>query len=304
MPMQVEDIEAFIQLLRQDAELRRRVFLAILPEEFYALPARVDKIAQDVVELRQDVTEIRQDVAELRAGQAELRQEVADIRQEIAEMRQEIAEIRQEVTELRAGQEELRVGQADLRQEVTELRQEFADIRQEVTELRAGQEELRQVQARSDARIARLENVTGKLLGWQLESRYASRPHTYFGRVMKRVQAVDINTILEQASALLSEEELEDLLNLDVLIKGRSDSPPVAELFVAIEVSNSIEVGDVARASYRAELMRRAGFKCVPAVGGSEIGRKAQREAQRLRVAVLLDGSIQGWEQALTLVTE
>ncbi|MEJ5251180.1 MAG: hypothetical protein HPY54_11120 [Chthonomonadetes bacterium] len=283
MPMQVEDIEAFIQLLRQDADLRRRVLLAILPEEFYALPARVDKVAQDVTELRQDMAVLRQDVAE--------------IRQDVAELRQEVAEIRQDVAELRAGQEELR-------QDVTELRAGQAEIRQEVAELRTGQQELRQAQARSDARIARLENVTGKLLGWQLESRYASRPHTYFGRVMKRVQTVDINTILEQASALLSEEELEDLLNLDILIKGRSDSPPVADLFVAIEVSNVIEIGDVTRASYRAELLRRAGFKCVPAVGGSEIGRRAQREAQRLRVAVLLDGSIQGWEQALTLVTE
>ncbi|MGQ9487737.1 MAG: hypothetical protein ACUVTY_10640 [Armatimonadota bacterium] len=66
MPMQVDDIEAFIQLLRQDPELRRRVFLAILPEEFYALPAKMDKIEQDV-------TELRREVAELRAGQEELR---------------------------------------------------------------------------------------------------------------------------------------------------------------------------------------------------------------------------------------
>lgn len=234
MPMQVDDIEAFIQILRQDPELRRRVFLAILPEELYALPAKMDKIEQDV-------TELRRDVAELRAGQEELR---------------------------------------------------------------AGQEELRKAQERSEARIARLEDRTGRLLGWELESRYASRPHSYFGRVLRRVRTMDANDVLEQARAHLSEEELQELTQVDVLVTGKSDSPPIADLVVAVEVSNRIEVGDVIRASYRASLMRKAGFQCIPAVGGSEITKKALSEAERLRVAVLLDGGLQGWEQALASLSE
>lgn len=111
MPMQAEDIEAFIQLLRQDPELRRRVFLAILPEEFYALPAKVNKIERDVAELR------------------------------------------------------------------------------------AGQEEMRKAQERPEARIARLEDRTDKLLGWELESRYPSRSHSYFGRVLRRVRTMDVNDV-------------------------------------------------------------------------------------------------------------
>lgn len=234
MPMQVEDIEAFIQILRQDPELRRRVFLAILPEEFYTLPAKVDKIEQDV-------TELRRDVAELRAGQEELR---------------------------------------------------------------AGQEELRKAQERSEARIARLEDRTGKLLGWELESRYASRPHSYFGRVLRRARAVDMNDALEQSRAHLSEEELHELTLVDVLITGRSESSPITDLVVAVEVSNKIEVGDVTRAAYRASLMRKVGFKCIPAVGGAEITNRARSEAERLRVVVILDGGMQGWDQAVALLTE
>lgn len=50
--------------------------------------------------------------------------------------------------------------------------------------------------------------------------------------------------------------------------------------------------------------MRKAGFKCIPAVGGCEITKNALNEAERLRVAVLLDGGLQGWERALTSLSE
>lgn len=80
---------------------------------------------------------------------------------------------------------------------------------------------------------------------------------------------------------------------MDVLITGRSEPAPITDLVVAVEVSNKIEVGDVTRATYRASLMRKVGFKGIPAVSGSEITNKALSEAERLRVTVLLDGGLQ-----------
>ncbi|MGQ9880846.1 MAG: hypothetical protein ACUVSV_08285 [Armatimonadota bacterium] len=50
--------------------------------------------------------------------------------------------------------------------------------------------------------------------------------------------------------------------------------------------------------------MRKAAFQCIPAVGGSEITKKALSEAERLWVAVLLDGGLQGWERALASLSE
>ncbi len=52
MPITPADIDAFIGLLRQDPALRQRVFAAIAPEEFLALPAKVDRLAGEVEALR------------------------------------------------------------------------------------------------------------------------------------------------------------------------------------------------------------------------------------------------------------
>jgi hypothetical protein len=65
-----------------------------------------------------------------------------------------------------------------------------------------------------------------------------------------------------------------------------------------MEVSAVIDTTDVARARRRADLMRKAGLECLAAVAGQELTEEAWLEAQHSRVFCVLDGNIQGWDDA------
>ncbi|MDW8322302.1 MAG: hypothetical protein RMM08_13165, partial [Armatimonadota bacterium] len=47
MPVSVSDISELIELLRSNPELRRQVFVAIAPDEFLALPAKVERLIEE-----------------------------------------------------------------------------------------------------------------------------------------------------------------------------------------------------------------------------------------------------------------
>lgn len=52
MPITPTDIDGLIELLRQNPALRERVFAAIAPEEFLELPAKMDRLSNEVATLR------------------------------------------------------------------------------------------------------------------------------------------------------------------------------------------------------------------------------------------------------------
>ena len=90
------------------------------------------------------------------------------------------------------------------------------------------------------------------------------------------------------------------MLRLDLLVRGRlrgaADEP---EVWLAVEVSAVVNGHDVERASRRARLLRKAGFPAIPVAAGEEITEDAEDLAKIERVALMRDGSILFWEEAL-----
>ncbi|HID86922.1 MAG TPA: hypothetical protein EYP55_06020 [Anaerolineae bacterium] len=92
--------------------------------------------------------------------------------------------------------------------------------------------------------------------------------------------------------AHLSPEEFRDLLQLDLLIRGRPRYREEApEVWLAVEISVVIDRRDVERA------LRRTGYRAIPTVTGERVTEKAEAEAHK--VLILLDGREISWEEAL-----
>lgn len=96
MPITPADIDAFIELLRQDPALRQRVFAAIAPEEFLALPAKVDRLASEVSASR---TASEERFARIEAILERLAESQSRTEAEIAELRKAIDLFRQAAQE-------------------------------------------------------------------------------------------------------------------------------------------------------------------------------------------------------------
>lgn len=156
------------------------------------------------------------------------------------------------------------------------------------------------VQAQLVKRVASLEDKVGHLVGWRLQEQYAKHAYAYFGQLMRRIRVLTPQEIEDRVLDALTPQEQKDLYETDLLLHGRLAVDTSRELVLAMEISSTIKLHDVQHASRRAELMRKAGYLCIPAVGGGAIVSQARRKASRLGVVVALDGSIQGWEEALS----
>jgi len=156
-------------------------------------------------------------------------------------------------------------------------------------------EQLAQAQQRTEERLERLVDVVGGLRGEAVERRDRERAAAYFDDLVRGIQPVSLTElaqILDTAQSLgaLFSEERKDLLNIDVVIKGRRRADEV-EVYLVAEVSAVIDAGDVRRAARRAELLgRAAGVPVIPAVAGEAITSEGVEAARNLQVWCVLDG--------------
>jgi hypothetical protein len=86
----------------------------------------------------------------------------------------------------------------------------------------------------------------------------------------------------------------------DILIRGRArDYPKSPELWLAVEVSATIDRHDVERAERRAALLRKLDYRAVAVVTGEKITEGGTALAEANRVLLLQNGRKQPVEAAL-----
>jgi hypothetical protein len=113
----------------------------------------------------------------------------------------------------------------------------------------------------------------------------------YFGDLVRRARVISV----EEAGAddafdagKISEAELRQLDNLDIVVRGRSKADPSTEITLAIEISKTIDYNDVDRAAERAGIFNKAGIPAQPAVGGARIDDRVRKFADERGVFVKL----------------
>jgi hypothetical protein len=168
--------------------------------------------------------------------------------------------------------------------------------------------EMAAAQARTEKELAalaaaqrRTETRLGALNGRALESTYRERAGSYFGRLLRRIRVVAPNSLEDALEARVTPEEFQDVLLLDLLVAGRprEAAPEAEEVLLAVEVSAVVDVHDVQRARQRAAILRRAGYRAVPAVAGERLTAGAERAARAVPVLVVQDGHTRQWTEAL-----
>jgi len=306
------DIDALIQALQNNPEARQRLLAALLPQEFLALPFQVAQVARTVAEHNERIERLERVVQQLADTVAQLVGVVQGIVQELAELRETVnglirgqEELRETVNGLIRGQEELRASVAELRETVNglirgqeELRASVAELRETMEGLAKAVERLIEWQVLAEQRFQRIEDRLGQLIGWRLEEEYAKHAYAYFGTYLRKIRRADMEEIFEKATQKLSITEVKDLSRADLILQGQLRFADQREVYLVMEVSATLDVNDVTRASRRADLLSRAGFPSIPVVGGEKMVPAVEDSARELDVAIALDGGLMGWEAA------
>jgi uncharacterized protein YoxC len=285
------DIDALIQALQNNPEARQRLLAALLPQEFLALPFQVAQVARTVAEHNERIERLERVVQQLADTVAQLVGVVQGIVQELAELRET-------VNGLIRGQEELRETVNGLIRGQEELRASVAELRETMEGLAKAVERLIEWQVLAEQRFQRIEDRLGQLIGWRLEEEYAKHAYAYFGTYLRKIRRADMEEIFEKATQKLSITEVKDLSRADLILQGQLRFADQREVYLVMEVSATLDVNDVTRASRRADLLSRAGFPSIPVVGGEKMAPAVEDSARELDVAIALDGGLMGWEAA------
>ncbi|MFQ5767095.1 MAG: hypothetical protein ACE5ID_03820 [Acidobacteriota bacterium] len=164
--------------------------------------------------------------------------------------------------------------------------------------------ELAEAQRQTEQIVHVLADRQGQMRGELLEMKYTRRAAAYFGRLLRRIRTVlpgQLEVAMEDSlEQHLTEDELAEVFQLDLLVVGRLREPEAQEVWLAVEVSAVIDRSDVERAQRRAALLRKAGYRVVPVVAGEGLTQGATELLQDAPVAPVLNGRSQGWQEALT----
>ncbi|MBI3914792.1 MAG: hypothetical protein HY327_11495 [Chloroflexi bacterium] len=207
---------------------------------------------------------------------------------------------------LPAAMRELAQAQARTEQRVAELAQAQARTEARLEALVARVDELAQ---KIELLIGEIRALTGEmkwakdrlgqLLGWRLETRYHDKPSVFFGRWLRSPVAVPFESLREMLEAHLTEDEVEQVMRLDLVVRGHARRiPENPEVWLALEISGAIDPEDVERVQERTALLRKAGLRAVAVVAGEGVIPSATSRLEGLPIVLMLDGRSQGWEQA------
>ena len=133
-------------------------------------------------------------------------------------------------------------------------------------------ERLAKAQEHSEQKLNQLDNQVASLRGQALEQKYCQRAAAYFGRLLKKVRVISSEVLAESLEELLSPEEFQDALLIDLVVQGRPrNTEESSEIWLAIEVSTVIDRNDVIRSRRRADLIQRQGIPTLAVVAGEDL---------------------------------
>ncbi|GBD16852.1 Chromosome partition protein Smc [bacterium HR26] len=227
---------------------------------------------------------------QLTARVDELTQRMVQVEEQIARLTARVDDLTVRLEQLTARVDDLTVRMEQLTARVDELAQ--AQVRTE--------QRLERLIARVDVIERDLANLRSEFRGYRLEWRYIQRPSAYFGPLLRRLRLVWPSEAVDQYDDRLPRWAAEELLRADLLVTGVPRyQPDAGEVWLVVEISARVDRGDVERAVRRAEALRAAGLRALPAVAGERTTQGAKTAVQEQTVVLFKNGTVEGWEEAL-----
>jgi cell division protein FtsB len=272
MPFELRDFQDLIRLLREHPDWREELRALLLTQELLTLPGLVRELAETVAHLAGRMDQLTETVAHLAVRLDQLTARVDQLTETVAHLAEGLDQLTVRVDQLTA--------------HVDQLTETVAHLAEEQGRLTEGQQ--------------RFEVQMGQMRGWFLEERYRTHAPAYFGRFLRQVQPVHIGRLADALRERLEEGELAEVLLSDLILTGRLPTPGQPQaIWVVLEVSTTVDRRDIERAQRRAALMRQARYPAVAVAGGTDATAGARQRARETGVALLLDGRIDGWQEAV-----
>ncbi|PJF47466.1 MAG: hypothetical protein D6709_05965 [Chloroflexi bacterium] len=286
MSFTVNDLQDLTRLLATHPEWLGEVRRLVLTEELLKLPEVIRELVVLQRRTEEQLAQLAVRVNELTEAQRRTEERL----DQLAARMDQLAEAQRRTEE--------RLDQLAEAQRRTEERLDQLAEAQRRTEERLDQLAARVDQLTQTTQL--LVNQMAEVRGDLLEIKFRERASAYFGRWLRRIRVVPITDIEDQLDTVLTDKEVNDLLALDLLVRGRPRlaGPEAEEVWLAVEVSSVVDANDVQRAARRAALLRRIGLRVVPVAAGARINPAAKTLAESYHVALMQDGAARGWEQA------
>ena len=344
MAFDVQEYRAFIELLYKHPEWRAELRQLVLTEELLTLPQlvqelveahkrgeeRMTRIEQSLVELVEAQKRNEQSIAELVEAQKRNEQSIAELVEaqkrnderfaelveaqkrnderfaELVEAQKRNDERFAELIEVQKRHEERL---AAVEERLAKVEERLEGVEERLTRLENTVAELAEAQKRTELEVQRLTNRMGHIVGDLLEIKYRDKPFSYFGRIVRRARVVDLAEVEDWLGERLSEEQLIDLFQLDLVVRGqlrqpRGERKEHPEVWLAVEVSSVVDGDDVQRAARRAEILRQAGLPVLAVAAGGNLTPEARELARTKGVALQADGQLELLEEALANLGE
>ncbi len=228
-----------LQALREHPDWAQQLLSLLLTEELLKLPQKFDKFVEE-----------------------------------------EFRPLAKRVERLEEGQKRLEEGYNRLEEGQKRLEEAYSRLEEGQKRLEEGYNRLERDVAILKNKVSKLEVDVGRLKGDSLERKVRERAPAYFGRYFRRVRAIPIEEWSEKLetaldNGLITQEERTSALNLDALIKVRSEDG--RDLLLAVEVSNTLEDKTAQRALKRAEILSKVyNMETLPMVVGVSISEGLQ----------------------------
>jgi predicted nuclease with TOPRIM domain len=196
----------------------------------------------------------------------------------------------------------------------TATQSDFSELKAVVQDLARAQdrtearvEELAEAQKRTEEHLQRLDETVrrheirlDRLDGRSFELELSSKTDAYFGVLMRRPRVVRVSDLVEVLESRLTEEEIDDLMLLDLLVSGRLKGDAQArEAYAAVEVSLTVDDHDLDRAQRRAALLRKAGLPAVALAAGLQAHPALVQRADQGGVGVLVEHALHNRDACL-----
>ena len=272
MAFTVTDFHDLLTLLEQQPAWRDQLRNILLPDDLLATPGRLDEIRDILAEIAQTqaITATRMD------------------------------QLTERMNQLTGRMNQLTERMDQLTERMDQLTERIDQLTERIDRLGDRVDQLVAVMAAMERRIARIENRLSVADGFLQEHKYRTHPGAYFGKIIRKARVVPIEDLYDLLEATLTDDEYDEVLPVDMIVKGRLRELPGQDVYLAVEVSIVVDKEDVRRADRRAELLRKAGLTAMPVVAGEDLTDGGERQAQAWKIPVLQNGRVLLWEDALT----
>ena len=292
--MTLDGFEDLLAALRDRPDWRDELRRVLLTDDLHTLPHEVTRIARAVTSLAEAQTRTHEAQTRTEEHLATLTDRLDTLTERLDTLTERVDALAEQMATLTERLDALTENVATLADRLDALTENVATLAERV-------DALTEAQARTEARLQSLVEQVAEMAGhveWlkgdALERRYRERAPAYLGRIAKRLHTLttdEVEELLAPATEArrLTDEEAQQIRLADGIVRGRREGD---EVYLVLEVSWGVGLGDVQRAEERAALLTKAGRVAMPVVAGTWLTPDVKRAAPQLGVWQVSDGTV------------